>query len=331
MLCCDLMLQFYVLRQCHNILMLTFCDSFCSQYHGNLLGFENLYILDSSTDTRCISFLRYARDSLGVNVLFTDANLNQLESIMTKIGKDIGGSSDLILKVDTDEFLAIHDNSTNKLTTSISDYLSGFAKNEKHPLRLVDNSRVGYIQDAMPLEKVCQKDIYSTPDKFPLNPVRFIGEGIGGTSGTSFKMVYESKRMAMGANAINLGGHATGLRNNHWTKFGIVHYHFRCVEIEVENCKRVLERHDYISSSDTDQEAKVKLATKFGCSSEDMCNTCGFKKNFNSVHKAVFYLQWLDCPKRTKKEYYDKDDVSKGQQNSDVINAMQRSHERYDL
>ena len=170
-------------------------------------------------------------------MLFTDANLNQLESIMTKIGKDIGGSSDLILKVDTDEFLAIHDNSTNTLTTSISDYLSGFAKNEMHPLRLVDNSRVGYIQAAMPLEKVCQKDIYSTPDKFPLRPVGFIGEG-------TFKMVYESKRMAMGANAINLGGHATGLRNNHWTKFGIVHYHWRCVEIEVENCKRVLERHD---------------------------------------------------------------------------------------
>ena len=80
--------------------MLTFCDSFCSQYHGNLLGFENLYILDSSTDTRCISFLRYARDSLGVNVLFTDVNLNQLESITTKIGKDICGSSDLILKMD---------------------------------------------------------------------------------------------------------------------------------------------------------------------------------------------------------------------------------------
>ena len=84
-------------------------------------------------------------------MLFTDANLNQLESIMTKIAKNIGGSSDLILKVDTDEFLAIHDNSTNKLTTSISDYLSGFAKNEKHPLRLVDNSKVGYIQEAMPL------------------------------------------------------------------------------------------------------------------------------------------------------------------------------------
>ena len=99
------------------------------------------------------------------------------------------------------------------------------------------------------------------------------------------------------------------------TKFGIVNYHWRCVGIEVENCKRVLERHDFISSSDTDQEAKVKLAKMFGCSSEDMCNTCGFKKGFASSHKAVFYLKWLDCPERTKKEYYEKDDVSQGHQN----------------
>lgn len=119
--------------------------------------------------------MRYARDSLGVNVLFSDANLNQLASIMTKIGQDIGGSSDLILKVDTDEFLVIHDNTTNTLTTSFSDYLSGFARNENHPLRLVDSSRVGYLQLAMASEKVCEKDIHYTPDKYPLTPVKFLG------------------------------------------------------------------------------------------------------------------------------------------------------------
>ena len=243
---------------------------------------------------------------------------------MTKIGQDIGGSSDLILKVDTDEFLVIHDNTTNTLTTSFSDYLSGFARNENHPLRLVDNSRVGYLQLAMPSEKVCEKDIHSTPDKFPLTPVHFLGTH-------DYKMVYESKGMVMGAYDINLGGHASKLHNDHWTKFGIVHYHSRCVEIEVEICKRVLERHDYISSENTDQETKVKLAKKIDCSTEDMCNTCPFDVQFNSFHKAVFYLRWLDCPERTRKEYYEKGDVSKRQQNDDVINAMQRSHERFDL
>ena len=134
-------------------------------------------------------------------MLFTDANLNQLGSIMTKIGRDIGGSSDLILKVDTDEFLTVHDNSTNTLTASLSDYLSGFAKNEKHPLRLVDNSKVGYTQKSMPSKEVCKKDIYSTPEQFSLGPIHFAGNG-------HFKMVYESKQMAMGRTHIGLGGHA---------------------------------------------------------------------------------------------------------------------------
>jgi len=164
--------------------------------------------------------------------------------------------------------------------------------------------------------------IHSTPDNFPLNEVK---------SEAGFKMVYDSKKMVTGASHINLGGHTIGVPNNHWTKFGILHYHNRCVEIEVENCWRVLERHDYISSSDTKQEAKVKLANKFRCSSEDVCNTCAFRpKHFNSYHKAIFYLQWLDCPEKTKKEYYG-DDVSTGQYNSDVINAMQLSHKRFDL
>ena len=321
--CCNVLPQsvsFFISQHCSHS---KFCDSFCSQYHGHLIGFENLYILDSSTDTRCKSFLRYARDSLGANVLFTDANLNQITSIMTKIGRDIGGSSDLILKVDTDEFLTVHDDSTNTLTASLSDYLSGFAKNEKHPLRLVDNSRVGYKQSSMPSKEVCKKDIYSTPEQFSLGPIEFVGNSY-------FKEVSESKQMAMGRTNINLGGHAHAVKNNHWTKFGIVHYHYRCVEIEVENCKRVLERHNYISSSDTDQQAKHKLAKKFRCAPEDMCNTCDFKSNFNSHHKASFYLKWLDCPERMKKEYYDgKYGDSTVEQSPDIITAMHKSHERF--
>jgi len=166
--------------------------------------------------------LRYARDNLGVNVLFSEANLNEVESIMTKIAKDIGGSSDLIMKVDTDEFLAFYDNSTNTLTTSISNYLSGFSKNKMHPLHLVGNSRLGYIQDTMPLEEVCKKNTHSTPDNFPLNEVT--------RSAAGFKAVHDSKTMVTGESHINIGGHVnSNVPKNHWTKFGIVHYHQRCV------------------------------------------------------------------------------------------------------
>ena len=33
------------------------------------------------------------------------------------------------------------------------------------------------------------------------------------------------------------------------TSFGMLHFHTRCLDIEVENCKRVLERHNYIIPS----------------------------------------------------------------------------------
>merc|ERR1711862_572724 len=92
-------------------------------YHGHLLGFEYLYIVDSSINPKCISFLRYARDILGANVLFSDADLNELEGVLTLIGKHVSGSSDFIIKMDTDEFLTVYDPVNKNLTTSISTYL----------------------------------------------------------------------------------------------------------------------------------------------------------------------------------------------------------------
>ena len=50
---------------------------------------------------------------LGSLLIFKEANLNELESIMTENAKIIGGSSDVVIKMDTDEFLAIYDNRTN--------------------------------------------------------------------------------------------------------------------------------------------------------------------------------------------------------------------------
>ncbi|KAL3913144.1 MAG: hypothetical protein SGARI_000802, partial [Bacillariaceae sp.] len=142
-------------------------------YHGSLLGFDKLYIIDSSTDSRCISFLRYARDILGANVLFKDANLNKLEGVMSKIASNIAQSADFILKVDTDEYLVAYDNRTQQLTpAAVGEYVSGFSQNAQHPLRQFDgHSRVGYLQLSIPRKDVCEADIYSTPDKFPLGKV----------------------------------------------------------------------------------------------------------------------------------------------------------------
>lgn len=299
-------------------------------YHGELLGFENLYVLDSSTDARCLSFLRYARDILGTNVIFSDANLNEMTAIMTDVAKNIAGSSDLIIKMDTDEFLVVYDNSTNSLTTSIPSLLSGFVEDGKHSLRLTGHSRVGYIQSSIPSEDVCKENVYSTPDKFPLADFSFIGTG----NSARFKAVFDSRQPFGGDRVINLGGHAVGVEKEIWTSFGIIHYHSRCLEIEVEICKRVLERHNYIKAVDDSKQILKKLIKMLKCPStpEDFCDTCTFgkyKTAFASSHKALFYSKWLSCPERLKKGYYHAG--SGGTKNANVINTMETSHAKFDI
>ena len=252
-------------------------------------------------------------------MIFTRANLNQMESVMTGMAKDIAGSSDFIVKMDTDEFLVVYDNSTKVLTTSIQDYLAN--------LRLDGDSRFGYAQNSLPSKEVCSEDIYSTPDKFPLGESSFIGTG----AMSYFKTVYNSKLpFANGERFINLGGHAHSVRAGIWTDLGIIHYHFRCVEIEVENCKRVLENHEYILPSYSDGEATAALAKRFDCSAEDICDTCQFEASFASVHKAVFYLKWLNCPEKMKADYYKNSKNESQQENAALIEAMQMSFHLFD-
>lgn len=287
------------------------------QYHGYLVGFDNLYILDGSSKPECTAFLRFARDLLGANVIFTKTNLNQLESVMTSIAKDIAGASDYIIKMDTDEFLVVYNETTNTLTTSISDFLVG-------GLTLDGDSRVGYIQHSMPSKDVCRKDIYSTPEKFPLGEIQFIGNGW-------FKAVYDSKLPFGSERTITLGGHAFKVEDGRWTNFGVVHYHFRCIEIEVENCKRVLLSHGYILPSDSDNDAMTKLAGLFECSTTDACNSCDKDKGegFASRHKAFFYLQWLACREKTAAAYYPSN--SEQHHNAAMLATMQVTHELFDL
>jgi len=286
-------------------------------YHGHLLGFEHLYIVDSSTNPKCISFLRYARDVLGANVIFSDADLNELEGVLTRIGGHASGSSDFIIKMDTDEFLTVYDQVNKNLTTSISTYLSGFTTNERHDLHRPGPTRVSFVQGSFPSKDICDKNIYSTPELFPLRDLQ---------PADWFKAVFNSRVPFR----INLGGHAhnPGRDFPGDTCFGILHFHARCVEIEAENCKRVLERHHYIDPSDSPEQAKSKLVTLLGCPYEDTCNTCTNPRGMNSVHKAVWYAMWLDCEERLREEYYP--DIP-AQRNMDFIHAIRKSLQMFDV
>ena len=117
--------------------------------------------VDSSTNPQCQSFLLHARDNLGVNVIFSSANLNQLEEIMTRIGNDLSGSSDYIIKMDADEYLAVYDDDSNTLKPSLANqYLSQLMKNVSKPDD--EQACVRFVQSSIPTKDLCGNDI-NTP------------------------------------------------------------------------------------------------------------------------------------------------------------------------
>jgi len=320
-------------------------------YHGEIIGFENLYILDSSGHPSCISFLRYARDTLGANVIFSNANLNELENVMTDIGEALSGSADFIMKMDTDEYLTVYDKSTNMMKTSVRSYLADFASNPTHPLH-EDNLVVGYFQNSIPNKEVCAKNIYATPENFAVGAVmtgtspKFVFDPfkIFHSSRKSYKAVFDARKIFLskhGGTHINLGGHGESFGKP--SNFGVLHFHSRCVEIEVENCKRVLERHDYIKPTDSNSEANTKLAGLLGWNVGNSCNLrsdAKHNKGVDSWHKAVFYLKWLDCPEKVKQLYDSADskkllhfssDASVGTLNKDFIDVMKTSQMKYEF
>lgn len=270
--------------------------------------------------------------------MFGDINLNELKLVMTSIGKNIAGSSDVFLKMDTDEFLMVYDEATRSASASILDYLADFAKDKNHPLRLNETSRVGYRQVSVPSKEVCKEGIYASPENFPLGEVELIGPASHPESW--YKAVFSSP-IFNGDIPVNLGGHAVHrVRDNIWTKILVVHYHWRCLEIDAKNSKRVVERHNYISPSDTDEAVLAKLTEKLGCGADEICDgSCkglglgwvGSCKviQFNSYHKAVMVVKWLHCKEKIENDYYKLG--GKGVFNQDLRDIWRISEEKFGL
>lgn len=87
-------------------------------YHGHLLGFENLYIIDGSTDTRVIQFLEQSVSNVGANVYFSKSNLVDLTKEVNDAFFRLRHTCDFLIKLDTDEFLSIY-NATGDRSISI--------------------------------------------------------------------------------------------------------------------------------------------------------------------------------------------------------------------
>lgn len=108
--------------------------------------------------------------------------------------------------------------------TNITEYLESYATNSSHDLRKEEWKRIGYTQSSVPDRKVCDLDPYSSIYKFPLGSIE--------SGNDFFKQVFDARKIGFGTRKmkINLGGHVM-YKPSEMTRFGIIHFHYRCIEI----------------------------------------------------------------------------------------------------
>ena len=242
-------------------------------YHGALLGFQNLYIVDGSSESQSIQFLAYVRDHYGVNVIFSSATMQNIESQMTKIGRHAKKSCDLLIKMDTDEFLVANKGSPNCENVSVLSpigmdcSLSPYAV--KQTLKTIrasmDGERlaIGFQDIALPPPEVCNSSV----PKFDVSAYKHAKRVAGG-----FKAISDSRTFA----GFDLGGH-----NNYFvrpfgraraaTKLGVIHAK-RCQEEQFANDVKTVASHGFIQQDDTYERIQQKFRSKYNLTEKvDVC------------------------------------------------------------
>lgn len=123
------------------------------------------------------------------------------------------------------KYQSISDEESRNEWTNVADYLKSFAIDSTHELRQEASKRIGYAQSSFPDRKVCDLGQYSRIDNFPIGPIEPARLG--------YKQLFDARKIGFGKEklGINLGGHVAHPEATEMTRFGIIHYHFRCIEI----------------------------------------------------------------------------------------------------
>jgi hypothetical protein len=278
-------------------------------YHGELIGFDNLYILDGSREDRSISFLVYARDHLGVNVMVTPANLNELEKELTDVASVVRGASDFIIKMDPDEFLTLNTNSSDCrsgsfLTKDVDCTLSPYALQEylsdaNNLASIADGQRlrIGFNAASAPNRELCDAGKGDEVGLLRFDPVL-----------AARKAIFDSRSFR----GVDLGGHAGHYFPPHnenpdkLTLLSIIHVHYRCLEHEIANNRKAVTSHQYISEEWSDEMALAHLKEEYV--GENVCNVTShmqMKRSVSSLHKILHLAHALaKCPNMTPDGFY---------------------------
>jgi hypothetical protein len=237
------------------------------QYHGEIFGYENLHIIDDSDDVDVLNYYK-SINHLPINFYFNEnQNLNNVIDNINNIMTSEKNNCDFIIKLDTDEFIGIYNNKTD----NVSIYKE-IIRNSFNNLTINGYKyKCSYTLNTLPLDS-------------RNNPLEYIY--FSKPCFTDFKTFFYSKTYLH----CDLGSHVgcvispyekDNIHNE--TNICIIHYHNQSVNQYINNSKKCIISHNYISINDdlTTQINKLTILSKL---------------SINSIHRVQIYLQHLTDP-----------------------------------
>lgn len=271
-------------------------------YHGELIGFENLYVIDGSTDIDAIQFLIYARMEWGVNVMFSSKGLDELALTLSNVAREIRKASDFVAKLDPDEFLVARKQDSNcshasdqaddliTLDCTLSPYMVQNILDHLRVMTTGERLRFGYVMKSQATASACKNDALKNDiAAFDLLPI---------ADADRYKTISDSRTLA----GLDLGGHKNhfvppfGSTFGTMTDLATLHFHERCFDQEVANSRKAILSHKFIDKRDSDEDAIQKLMKlqRDRGNSFDRDGLCDvIKQRGPSWHKVLFYLKYL--------------------------------------
>lgn len=203
-------------------------------YHGERIGYENLHIVDDSTDKDIINFYK-EHAHLNFNLHRDDTGkrtLNDMQACFWKIQNSIKKGNPFFIKMDTDEFLIALDGENA-------------------------SCRQTNIQKAIDMES----QVFWLPQLRPTTLDYLRKQNSNLLDCTSFSVTKSPrfKRSFTKKQRINLGGHNLQGLYLQSKKLAIIHFHNKKFEEHFALAKKVCISHGYINVNDNDQEIINKL------------------------------------------------------------------------
>jgi hypothetical protein len=263
-------------------------------YHGHIFGPENIYIIDgSSVNSQARKFIDGPARLFGVTVFWLPhATLEETGEAFNAVLRSLRWSADIVLKLDTDEFLG--------LGTPLSADVTSISLIKKDILSYINTLPLGGKSNIFQWQVAW--NIMSQPRK---SCVGSAARPPKTEPPPLFSTPYRFWKIMMAAHAfadIDLGAHGGKLREpfaslattspRFDSNLAVVHVHFPCFDEFYANTLRACQSHGYVHIGDSKSEMMEKL-TKLNAR----------ERSINSWHKVEDLLSILKNESASRHEY----------------------------